>query len=283
MEVSINAENLFNIGPISVTNSLLTAIILIIFISISLLIAIRHFDVYKPTKFQILLELIWTTLKDMAEGIIGEKTNIVFPFLLTFFIFVIISNLSGLLPVVGTIGFVHSTVDTSESEELLAEASGPENKITLGSCLKESNCYLTSDLKVIEAESMTPLFRAPTSDVSSTIALALISVIVTNLIGIKTVGFSYLKKYFNFSNAINFFIGVLEFISEVGKILSFTFRLFGNVFAGELLLIVLTSLTFGIATLPFMGLELFFGFIQAYVFFMLTTVFVGMAFNHEHH
>jgi F-type H+-transporting ATPase subunit a len=93
----------------------------------------------------------------------------------------------------------------------------------------------------------------------------------------------YAKKYINFSSPINGFVGILEIVSEIGKIVSFSFRLFGNVFAGEILLLVITSISFGVATLPFLGLELFVGFIQALVFLMLTTVFIGLATTHTEH
>jgi F-type H+-transporting ATPase subunit a len=101
-------------------------------------------------------------------------------------------------------------------------------------------------------------------------------------LGFKFLKFSYSKRYFNFSNPIDFIVGIIEFLSEISKILSFSFRLFGNIFAGEMLLVVITSLTIGIATLPFYALELFVGVIQAFVFFMLTAVFISVA-TAEHH
>lgn len=90
-------------------------------------------------------------------------------------------------------------------------------------------------------------------------------------------GFTISKKFFDFSGPIQFFVGILELVSEFSKVISFTFRLFGNVYAGEVLLAVMTSLTFGLATLPFIALELLVGAIQALVFFLLTTVFISVA------
>lgn len=127
-----------------------------------------------------------------------------------------------------------------------------------------------------------PVFRAPTSDLSVTASLAIISVLITNILGVKLGGFKYLSKYVNLKSPIDAVVGILELISEIGKILSFSFRLFGNVFAGEVLLAVITSLTFGVFTLPFFGLEIFVGLIQALVFFLLTTVFISVAVSHEH-
>ena len=127
-----------------------------------------------------------------------------------------------------------------------------------------------------------PLFRAPTSDLSVTASLAIISVLLTNALGISFGGFKYLAKYVTLKSPIDFVVGLLELISELGKVLSFSFRLFGNVFAGEVLLAVITSLTYGVFTLPFFGLEIFVGLIQALVFFLLTTVFISVAMSHDH-
>jgi len=127
-----------------------------------------------------------------------------------------------------------------------------------------------------------PIFRAPTSDLSVTASLAVISVLITNALGVSFGGLKYLTKYINIKTPIDFVVGVLELISEIGKVLSFSFRLFGNVFAGEVLLAVITSLTYGVFTLPFFGLEIFVGLIQALVFFLLTTVFISVAVSHEH-
>ena len=126
-----------------------------------------------------------------------------------------------------------------------------------------------------------PLFRSVYSDVNNTLALALISFAMVEFWGLRTLGFSYLGKFFNFSGPIPFFVGVLELLSEFIRIISFAFRLFGNIFAGEVLILMLTFL------LPFLivdiiyGLELFVGFIQAAVFALLTLVFAVMAVEHH--
>lgn len=136
---------------------------------------------------------------------------------------------------------------------------------------------------IFHGEEFTPLFRSGTADLNTTIALALISVATIQLTGLKTLGFAYLKKFLNVTNPINFFVGILELVSEVSKIISFAFRLFGNIFAGEVLLTVIAFLIPLIAPLPFLGLELFVGFIQALVFSMLTSVFLLLAMSKEGH
>lgn len=136
---------------------------------------------------------------------------------------------------------------------------------------------------VEEHGSLIPIFRGPNADLSTTIALALVSVIATQYLSIKALGAGgYLSKFFNFKNPINFFVGILELISEFAKLLSFSFRLFGNIFAGEVLLVVITFLVPILLPVPFLGLEVFVGFIQALVFTMLTSVFIVVA-TEQHH
>jgi F-type H+-transporting ATPase subunit a len=128
-----------------------------------------------------------------------------------------------------------------------------------------------------------PLFRAPSSDLNFTIALAIISVVSVNVYGFRELGFKkHAGKFFNFSDPIHFFVGILELISEFVKIVSFSFRLFGNIFAGEVLLIVVGSLLPYAAPLPFLALEIFVGFIQALIFSMLTMVFIAMSVEDSH-
>lgn len=123
-----------------------------------------------------------------------------------------------------------------------------------------------------------PLLRSPASDLNFTLALALIAVTLVNVIGVSVIGLKgRLSVFFNFKGPIDFFIGILELVSEFAKIISFSFRLFGNVFAGEVLLAIMAFLVPYLIPLPFMFLEVFVGFIQAFIFGMLTLVFVSMA------
>ncbi|MBI3631287.1 MAG: F0F1 ATP synthase subunit A [Candidatus Staskawiczbacteria bacterium] len=128
------------------------------------------------------------------------------------------------------------------------------------------------------------LFRSPASDLNFTLAFAVVSVVVTNILGMVAVGaFSHLGKFFNFSNPINFFVGMLELVSEFVKIISLSFRLFGNVFAGEVLLTIIFFLAPYFMPLPFMFLEFFIGSIQAFIFAMITLVSLSLhTAIHEH-
>lgn len=128
-----------------------------------------------------------------------------------------------------------------------------------------------------------PLFRAPAADLNFTLALALLAVTFVNVAGVIATGWKdRLGTFLNFKDPISFFTGILELISEFAKIISFSFRLFGNIFAGEVLLTIMAFLVPYLVPLPFFFLEIFVGFIQAFIFAMLTLVFVSMATSGHH-
>lgn len=133
-----------------------------------------------------------------------------------------------------------------------------------------------------------PVLRSLTSDLNFTLALALITIVTVQLYAVKYLGvFGNGKRYLRnpFKDFVGAFEGILELIGELSRGVALALRLFGNAFAGEVLLIVIAALTsyFAAVTLPFfMGFELFIGFIQAYVFFILTLIFTSLAVSHEH-
>ena len=131
------------------------------------------------------------------------------------------------------------------------------------------------------ADGTVPLLRSPASDLNFTLALALIAITFVNAASSVAIGFWHRASvFFNFKSPVDFFIGILELVSEFGKIISLSFRLFGNVFAGEVLLAIMAFLVPYAVPLPFMFLEIFVGFIQAFIFGMLITVFIGMSLAH---
>ncbi len=119
------------------------------------------------------------------------------------------------------------------------------------------------------------LLRSPNSDLTTTAALAIFSVLSIQFFSLRALGVKgYLRRFFNFTNPLKFILGFFEILSEGIKVLSFSFRLFGNVFAGEILLLIIAFLVPYIIPLPFMALEVFVGIVQAFIFSMLTLVFV---------
>lgn len=120
-----------------------------------------------------------------------------------------------------------------------------------------------------------PLLRSPNSDLTTTLALALFSVAAIQTFSFKMLGLKkYIGRFLNFTSPIKFILGFFEMISEAVKVLSFSFRLFGNIFAGEILLLVIAFLVPYIIPLPFMILEVFVGIIQAFIFAVLTLTFI---------
>lgn len=128
-----------------------------------------------------------------------------------------------------------------------------------------------------------PLLRAPAADLNFTLALAFISFFVIEISGLAILGAkSYAGKYLNFTSFSGFFVGLIEIISNLGRIISFSFRLFGNIFAGEVMIIVAMFFVAYLLPVPLMAFEVFVGFIQAVVFAMLTLFFIKLAVMDPH-
>ena len=137
-------------------------------------------------------------------------------------------------------------------------------------------------LEILPGVGVFPFLRSPSSDLHFTLAIAIFSMGFIHFLTIKKLGgIKYLKKFIVLNNPIMFFVGMLEAMGEFTKTLSLGIRLFGNLFAGEILLIVITSMISFIVPLPFLGLEIFVGFIQALIFSSLITVFYGFLTTEE--
>ncbi len=244
VEISINAEPIFYVHNFPVTNSFLLSILL------SFILIVFAFWQYKkgyrliPSRLQSFLELVIDLFYSMVKDSVGEYTQLFFPWVMTFFIFIILGNWMGLIPGVGTIGF---------QQHILGDG-----------------------------EKFVPFLRGIDADLNTTLALALLSVALNQYFGLSQLGVKYLTKFFNFSSPLGFFIGILELISEIAKIISFAFRLFGNIFAGEVLLLVVGALIPVLARVPFLGLEVFVGFVQAFVFASLSLIFFHTAVQMAH-
>ena len=293
--VSINAETLFTFGGVSITNSLLTSLIVSgVIILFALLVRLKLKKTHRPKGIQNFAEWLVESLYNLTYSIAGnvKKSRFFFPFIATFFLFIVLNNWIGLLPGVSTIGIKKvETKPVKIEKEAKVEVKDVEKKETADEhALEDAEVKKKAPLEAHKEEVATkhdakfvPLFRAGTADINTTLALALVSVFMAQLMGLKFAGASYLKKFFNFSNPVMFFVGVLEVISEFAKIISFAFRLFGNIFAGEVLLAVISFLVPLLIPAPFYGMEIFVGFIQALVFVMLTLVFFNMATQHHDH
>ena len=240
MNISIVAEPLFEIAGFPVTNSMLVGIVMSVLLIIFGLCARRRLTLV-PRGAQNFFETILEQVLGMIDSVTHNRAQSkkFFPLIATIFLLIISVNWAGLLPGAGSVGIR----ETHEGAEVLI-----------------------------------PFIRSTSADLNFTIALAIISVITVQIVGITSIGFfKYAGRFINFSNPLNFFVGILELVSEVAKLISFSFRLFGNIFAGEVLLTVMTVLVPYIIPLPFLALEVFVGFIQAFGFAILTLVFLKMA------
>ena len=133
------------------------------------------------------------------------------------------------------------------------------------------------------ASEFLPILRAPTTDLNFTLALALIAFFTIEITGIATLGFfKYAGKYVNLKSPIGFAVGLIEFVSNLGRLISFSFRLFGNIFAGEVMVLVAIYFLPYVLPAPLMGFEMFIGLVQALVFAMLTLFFIKLAIMDPH-
>jgi len=305
--VSLAAEPVLHIGSLTISNALLTSWIVMVVLIILALLATRNMpkDLERasnqelvPAGFQNFMEMVIEGIYNIAKSIGGSWTPKFFPIVATIFLFVLLSNWMGLLPGFGSIGVLESP-----------HAANVQGYEAVGSILTGTPAEAAehSEATTGHAEGaaeegheypgyvVVPFFRAPSTDLNFTLALGLISIALVQYFGVKALGPGYFKKFFDvsgfkkglFDGIVGAFVGVLELISEFARILSFGFRLFGNIFAGEVLLGVMAFLIPYFVSLPFYGLELFVGFIQAAVFMMLTLVFFATATvghgSEEHH
>ncbi|MDP3245091.1 MAG: F0F1 ATP synthase subunit A [bacterium] len=251
MNISLAAEPIFHIGSFVVTNTLLMAWAIIIFLIVIAVLTKKQLAEV-PRGLQNVVETVFEFLLGFIDSVTGNRKQSLkfFPVVVTIFIFVLFSNLIEIAPGLGTIGLK----EIEEGHQIIV-----------------------------------PFIRSSSADLNVTLAIALFSVISTQIMGIAALGFfKYAGKFivppWKQPYIVGTFVGFLELIAEVAKIVSFSFRLFGNIFAGEVLLTVVSFLVPYIVPLPFLFLEIFVGFIQAVVFSMLTLVFLKMAVtSHEAH
>lgn len=263
-ENTLYAETVAHIGNFPITNSLLNswlALVLVIILAIS----IRKKVKLVPKGIQNFFESIIDLFLDVFDNVTGsrQKTLKFAPFVLAFFFFILINNWLGILPGIGSIGQV----------------------------VQEGN-----------EKVFVPYLRSGMADLNATLAFAIIGVVVSHILGVMAIGsWKYLNKFINikalleipkkvkadptilFINPVKVFVGLIEIIGELAKVASLSFRLFGNVFAGEVLLASMSAiLAFGLP-LPFLFLEVLVGLIQALIFTMLILTYLSMNTTAEEH
>lgn len=277
LHVSLAPEIVLYHGPSWFTNTYLTTIIVDIILIVGALVVRAGLRREVPKGFTNVMEAIIDFLRsNLVEGIAGKNTGRFFPFVATIFFLVIVSNYVGLIPGVNTIQSPWSAPAHDHAlagAEMVASEAGLANVTAAG---EEGHV------------STKPLLRAPSTDLNMTFALALLTMVMVQYFGFKDLGLRYLRKFFAFKKgglgAVMGVVGLLELLSEFAKIVSFAFRLFGNIFAGEVLLAVMAFLIPFMVPSVFYGFEIFVGFIQAAVFMMLALIFFQAAtVSHDDH
>jgi F-type H+-transporting ATPase subunit a len=292
LHISLSAEVLFHVGPIPVTNSMLTMFLVMAGVLIVFSFVARRATAV-PTHGQSIIELILEFIIGLVEGTAGKTLGRrLLPLISGIFIFILFANLTGLLPGFGTIGtwveeeHDSDTTTTTESTDhettAESEAAGAAVNAEEGdhAATTDEDHAATGDEEEHE-EVLKPFFRAPTADLNMTLALSLLTFTLVQFAGVSAHGVVGRIKHM----ADPPFLFPIEVISELSRIISLSARLFGNVFAGEVLLGVMYAMgaAIKIAVLPFLfpvvfyGLEVMFGTIQALVFALLTLIYITLA------
>jgi F-type H+-transporting ATPase subunit a len=317
--IQVPAEPVF--GPMSLpvlgdfyfTNTILATLVTDVILILSALVIRRatRGDTLYLEGVSGIFEMIIEGVHNLVESTTVRWAKTIFPWVATIIIFVLFANLSGLIPGYESIGITHEphvggviydtevffSIGNFELRTITEEVHLTlEEQEALHHDTQDASSH---DVAESPYRGFVPFLRHATSDLNLTLALALISVVVTQIIGVRALGPGYFKKFFDFKEFfkmwtwdkwgpfdiimpfVNIFVRLLELIAELAKTLSFSFRLFGNIFAGGVLLIVISSLLPVLLPSVFYMLEIFVGTIQALVFGILTLVFMNMA-THAH-
>ncbi len=240
IHIALKPYVLGTIGGIPLTNTLLTSwVVMALLIGWACWVRLRLRKVPSSASQVLAESLLGSVFSFIAETLESRRlARQLFPIVVTLFLYITLANLIGLLPGVGTIG-------------LWQEAHGER--------------------------SLVPFLYPVNTDLNVPLALALIAFVVIEYFGLRTLGLRYLTKFVNLRSVLGFVVGIIEFVSEVARIVSFTFRLFGNIFSGKVLLLVLMALVPLFVPAPMMGFEAFVGIIQGAIFALLTLFFTKIA------
>jgi len=308
--IAIKPETIYSFGKVNVTNTIITSWIVVLVMIAIVYVGTRRRDLV-PSGFQNLFEAALEAFYNLVVSVAGEKNGRrFFPVVATIFFFVLASNWLSLLPVFNVIGlakeeehgFVMEQADVGPVPVSWVGLSGPGN--LSGDTIDEDDPDAHERLEEERDKGnlvgeLVPLFRGPNTDLNTPLALAIVSAIAVESWGVASLGIGYGRKFFNFggifrglrrlnpgllfTGVIDAFVGFLELVSETVRLISFTFRLFGNMFAGEVVILMSTFLTPLVVGVAVYGLELFVGIIQAFIFAMLTLVFGLMAVTYGEH
>ena len=290
---SITSEELF--PGFELTNTMVaTWLTILILVVLSFLATRRMKEV--PRGLQNLFEVVIEFFLNLAESVAGPtRARRFFPLVMTIFIFIMSANWLGILPGFGTIGRVEAPeevihharkgdeeVDLADLRLQLFDGEGSLALVQFGTVddvITAEEWERDGVEEGKQAGRLVPFLRSANTDINTTLAITLVAMFMIHWWAIRTLGiFSHVGKFINLkAGPVWIFVGILEGISEFARIIGFSFRLFGNIFAGEVLLVAMAFMVPLVGIIPFLGLELFVGLIQAFIFSMLTLVFAATA------
>ncbi len=253
--IQLAADPLYPGAPAFLTNTFLLAVLSAVLVAVLFLIASYRPKIV-PSGLQNFVEWVFEQLLALCEEVAGkENGRRFFPWVASLFLFILFCNWWDILPFVETVGYKST------------EIPGCQNVMHQGLFLTgpSSNCFI-------------PWLRPPTTDLNLTVALSILTVVLTQIYGFRVLGWKLqIGRYLTLKEGpIGLVVGILELFLEMLRVLSLSFRLFGNVFAGDVLLLVMSFISIGIGAIPFYFLEAFVGFIQAYVFAFLTLLYLTL-------
>jgi F-type H+-transporting ATPase subunit a len=273
--ISIKAEPIFTVptplGDFTFTNSMLFTLIVIAGLTLFFAVATGRMSLVPrgaQNLAEVLVEFLLGTVEGTAGKVVGRR---IFPLIATLFLFIIVANWSGLLPGVGTIGYCGEHHGEAPEAAYFIKTASPALQEKAGGGLPQANSICG------EGKVFIPFLRAANADLNTTLAMALIAVTVVQISGIAAHGLGgYIKEM-----TTPLALAPIHIMGEISRVISLSFRLFGNIFGGEVLVtvmyVLLGSLFLGFGTFIFLGIELLFGFIQALIFSILTLVFIATA------
>ena len=255
--IQVAADPLYPGAPGFLTNTFLLTVVSALIVAVLFIIA-----AYKPKIvpgfIQNFVEWVFEMLLNLCEEVAGkENGRRFFPWVASMFLLILISNWWEVIPGIESIGLKTTSTDVSAACAHLG-----------------SSIFLWGDT----SNCIVPFLRPPATDLNFTVALSIVSVFMTQWYGFRVLGWRLqISRYIVFSDGpIGFVVGLLEIPLELLRVLSLSFRLFGNLFAGDVLLLVMSFISVGIGSIPFYFLEVFVGFIQAFVFAFLTLIFMTL-------
>jgi F-type H+-transporting ATPase subunit a len=269
MEVhaSLRAEEIAYLGPIPITNSMLMAWLAMLVLGVFAYFAGRNPQLV-PTGAQNLLEYVLEALMSLVESTAGHYSRRIFPLIATLFLFILTANYMNLLPGVGTIVVANPNLHHEAAAGFSLVGVAEAGSLAAPAAAETGGAAATEEHHVPET---VPLLRAANADLNMTLGMGLIAFFFIHGSGIYVHG---LVGYIRDDLAKPLLLTPIKLVIELFVPVSLSMRLFGNIFGGEMLL---TVMNLPLAALPFLILELLFGFIQALIFAVLTLIFTSLA------